>query len=52
MVSDIAVIPTYTLIPHIFDHARLGYDTIDIVRRRRLLKFKMAASETGNGNNY
>ncbi len=48
--SDGAAIPTYT--PHIFGHARLGYGTIDTVRRRRLPKFKMVATETGTGNDY
>jgi hypothetical protein len=45
--------------PHIFGHARLGYATVDTVRRcatlpdvDRLPKNKMAATETGNGNNY
>ena len=55
--SDGAAIPTST--PHIFGHGRLGYDTVDIVRHSptlpdvdRLPKIKMAATETGNGNNY
>jgi len=38
--------------PHIFDHVRLGYDIVDTDRRRRLPTFKMAATETGNGNDY
>ena len=37
---------------HIYDQARIEYDTIDIARRWPTTEFKMAASETGSGNNY
>jgi len=40
---------------HIFDQARLGYDTAtlpDISRRTGHTELKMAATETGSGNNY
>ncbi len=42
----------FQFLPHIFDQARHGYDTVDISRRRAPTEFKMAATETGSGNNF
>jgi len=51
--------PRFQLLPRLFGHARLEYDTnVDIVRHcpklpdvDRLRKIKMATIETGTGNN-
>ncbi len=37
--------PRFQLPPDIFGHGRLGYDSVDTDRRRRLPKFKMAATK-------
>jgi hypothetical protein len=57
-VNDAAAIPTSTPIFSAMA-MQLGYDTVDIIRHcptlpdvDQLSKIKMAATETGNGNNY
>ena len=42
--------PRSNIYLHNFSHGRLGYDTVDTARRRLPPKFKMAATETGNGD--
>jgi len=51
----LAITMRFQLRSHIFDQARLGYDTVDIARhfwRRPPNEFKRAATETESGNNY
>ena len=37
--------PQFQLLPHIFGHIRLGYETVDTARLCRLPKLKMAATK-------
>jgi len=44
--------PRFQLLPPYYRSCRLGYDTVDIVRRRPTTKFKMASMETGSDGRH
>ncbi len=42
----------FQLPPHIFDHARLRYDSVNIVRRQPFAEIQDGDHNTGSGNNF